>query len=661
MKHNKHIRLLAVLLAALCVACSVPFAAAADWGEPAETPAAPPTPTATPAPTPSPSETPGGGESTPSPTPSATPTPGETPGTSATPTPGASETPAASATPTASPTPTPAAHTVHLTAEAAQVRLGDDYNLLNGVHAVDETGAGVSVQIVDDGGFDQYTLGAYTVRYAATHPVTGQRYTLTRTVTVYKAADQLRYTITIIAPELVLQAGSSGYNLLKDAYALIETGEKGEVGLWSSNGFSTHTPGSYTVTLAARHPVTRELTKAQRAVRVLSEKDFAAYQKTQRRLNGDSNERYAKYLQYRNEIHQQLQVRMEALTADMQAHIDRLSTVFPGKKLRLVRYEPAFVDSDNLEAEQALQLSYPELSTGYTPMDVLDISNWSDILAVFVANGVLNVDKPLDLMNLRTVKFDTLGDVFWDMNKLTYHVDGEELRVMVTPLTAYEAAAIFGWDEDRMASLDELMQPEFLKVFASLTGDKSFDAMSPEAEQAIRDTLPKGLDVQREGVVLTASSLVGKLSYFWGGKYNQLGWNPLWGVPKRVTSEGSKTTDKVRNYGLDCSGFVAWAFINAVEDPSIISAIGEGSANQWAHSNPLGWEEAQPGDLAFRAKPGSVDINHVGIVAYKTDDGDYMIVHCSSKLGGVVVTEAWASGFRYLRRPALYSADKGGK
>lgn len=34
-----------------------------------------------------------------------------------------------------------------------------------------------------------------------------------------------------------------------------------------------------------------------------------------------------------------------------------------------------------------------------------------------------------------------------------------------------------------------------------------------------------------------------------------------------------------------------------------------------------------------------------------------MIVHCSSKENGVVVTEAWSSGFRYFRRPALYQKE----
>jgi cell wall-associated NlpC family hydrolase len=178
--------------------------------------------------------------------------------------------------------------------------------------------------------------------------------------------------------------------------------------------------------------------------------------------------------------------------------------------------------------------------------------------------------------------------------------------------------------------------------------------MTGEEEAAIRANLPDGLAMQRESVVLTAYSLVGQIKYFWGGKYPYLGWNPLWGVPRVVYSEGSKTTGKVRSYGLDCSGFVTWVFINAAEDESVAEAIGDGSNNQWKHSLSLGWDEAQPGDLAFRAAPGTVSTNHVGIVVAKNADGTYLVAHSSSSKNAVVVTEAWSSGFRYMRRPVLY-------
>ena len=85
------------------------------------------------------------------------------------------------------------------------------------------------------------------------------------------------------------------------------------------------------------------------------------------------------------------------------------------------------------------------------------------------------------------------------MNQLTYHQEGDTLRVMLTPRSASEMARHYGWDADREMVLEELMQPEFLKVFASLTGDTSFDDMSEEEAQAIRDSLPEGDVYKRQG------------------------------------------------------------------------------------------------------------------------------------------------------------------
>lgn len=622
--------------------------------EPPATPSPTPEGTAAPTPTPTPGATP---TPTPglTPTPTPTPTPGATP--TPTPTPGATPTPTPTLTPTPSPSPTPG---VTLKGENARIKMGEEgFNMLSGITAQDEKGEALRVTLVDDGDFDYRVPGVYTLRYKAVHPVTGKEYTLTRTITVYKGADQEKYKVTIVAGELVVQVGSS-VDLLKDAKALDENKKPVEFGVNSRGGFNASSPGTYTVILAAMHPVSGELFKQSRTVRVLSEEDYKAWQRAQRRLHGPSNERYAKYLQYRNEIYEKLKAQMDGLTAQLQRRIQMLSSVFADKKVELVRFVPAILDvGDGAADEDEQGVRFPLSAAGYEPLTALSISNWSDILAVFVAGSSLDVEQPLDLMNLRKIEYDGLGKMFSDMNELTYHVDGDSLRIMITPRTAEEMAERYAWGEERRLSLEELMQPEFLKVFASLTGDTSFDDMSEETEASLRATLPKGLDMQREAVVMAACSLVDKVTYFWGGKYNEVGWNPLWGIPRRVTSQGSVTSGKVRNFGLDCSGFVTWSFINAAGDPAVVSAIGQGSSNQWSQSKSLGWDEGQPGDLAFRAKPGSVDINHVGIIAYVTEEGQYMIVHSSSKANGVVITEALSSGFRYLRRPVLYGAGEG--
>jgi len=266
------------------------------------------------------------------------------------------------------------------------------------------------------------------------------------------------------------------------------------------------------------------------------------------------------------------------------------------------------------------------------------------------------VEEPLDLVNLRKIPLDGLDEVFWAMTDISYHEQDGKLRVLLREKTAEEAAQSYGFDDAQLSMLNELLQPEFQKVFASLTGDGAFAELDDAEREEILASLPENLDVGREKVVVTAHSLVGKLSYFWGGKYNELGWNPLWGIPRRVTSPNSPTTGTLRPYGLDCSGFVAWVFINAAGDTDVLSAIGNGSARQWSCSTSLGWDEAQPGDLAFRAVPGSVRVNHVGIVTGKEADGSYLVAHCSSSQNAVVVTEAWESGFRYFRRPVLYES-----
>ena len=131
-----------------------------------------------------------------------------------------------------------------------------------------------------------------------------------------------------------------------------------------------------------------------------------------------------------------------------------------------------------------------------------------------------------------------------------------------------------------------------------------------------------------------------------------MGFNPLWGIDRIVESDNSETYGTIRPYGLDCSGFVQWAFVNAAKDASIANAIGGGTRIQWSNSKTLGWDEALPGDLAFENTPGST--NHVGIVVEKHENGSYSVVHCSSSRNTVIVSDAWESGFRYMRRPVLY-------
>ena len=158
----------------------------------------------------------------------------------------------------------------------------------------------------------------------------------------------------------------------------------------------------------------------------------------------------------------------------------------------------------------------------------------------------------------------------------------------------------------------------------------------------------------RKKLVETALSLVGKVSYFWGGK-SPAGWNNEWGKPKKVTGSGSVTSGTIRPYGLDCSGFTDWVYKTALG-----RSIGTGSANQWSKSTEISASELLPGDLGFKAKPSDPGTNHVLMYVGLTSDGKRQWAHCSSSKGGVVLNTP--SYVKYYRRPngIDYSSPAGG-
>ena len=104
--------------------------------------------------------------------------------------------------------------------------------------------------------------------------------------------------------------------------------------------------------------------------------------------------------------------------------------------------------------------------------------------------------------------------------------------------------------------------------------------MEPTGEaMEVWERLPDDLTMERRMVVTYALALVDKVDYFWGGKSLVLGWDDRWGELTEVTAEGSDSTGTEQPYGLDCSGFVDWAFYNASGGRYIIGQ-GGGAARQ---------------------------------------------------------------------------------
>lgn len=173
--------------------------------------------------------------------------------------------------------------------------------------------------------------------------------------------------------------------------------------------------------------------------------------------------------------------------------------------------------------------------------------------------------------------------------------------------------------------------------------------------------IPEDTDHARLTVLNTGSCLIDSVPYFWGGKASYKGWNDRWGQDVVVSSgsfiaevaaEGgnelrkadAEGTQVLIPYGLDCSGFVDWAYWTALN-----YRIGYSTREQWANSNEITAEELLPGDLGFLCTPSDPMVNHVGMYIGKNDDGEMMWLHCFSGSGVNISSPE----FIYYRRPNI--------
>lgn len=284
------------------------------------------------------------------------------------------------------------------------------------------------------------------------------------------------------------------------------------------------------------------------------------------------------------------------------------------------------------------------------------ISNWRDVLAVYAVRTTTDNASPDEVATLTEEKMEILREIFWDMNAITYwteivpggkdEADTVILHIIVTIKTHLHMADEYQFNTEQRRLLEELMQPKYQELFMVLTGSYQDIELSPDEVAKIIENLPADLSENRKQVVLTAYQLLGKVHYFWGGKSLIIGWDSRWGMPMKVTAEGSSTTGTVRPFGLDCSGMVDWVFYNQSGGQYVIGH-GGGATAQHSYCAPIAWSDAKPGDLVFY--PGD---SHVGIVCGFDSSGNIMVIHCASSENNVVVTGK--IGFTSIGRPEYF-------
>ncbi len=284
--------------------------------------------------------------------------------------------------------------------------------------------------------------------------------------------------------------------------------------------------------------------------------------------------------------------------------------------------------------------------------------DWREVVAVF-ASKVAGAEDGMDVFTLDEERVELLRQVFWDMCEITTEtqdidvpdsdpdddVDDSHtetaLTITITAKTAEQMRMEYSFSKYQNDALDIL-----LENLGSLNVPMGSLNISQEDAIELLENLPDDLDPARKAVVETAVQLVGRVSYFWGGKSLTLGWDDRWGVPTEVTAAGSGSTGTIRPFGLDCSGFVDWTFYNATD-----GSYYPGAAAELPRSTKLLHEYRMERRAAGRS--GVLpDDSHVGIVGGRDADGNLLIVHCSGGANGVVITGS--AGFTTVARPDCF-------
>ena len=306
--------------------------------------------------------------------------------------------------------------------------------------------------------------------------------------------------------------------------------------------------------------------------------------------------------------------------------------------------------NERLETLQTAD-DYDSISVTGQPAD------WIEVLAVFAVKVAGSNDADAaDVATMDADRIARLKAVFWDMTTIAHRIEvihhpgsGDDdgwternLYITITAKTAEEMKTAYHFNRNQIAALEELLEQralllELIEDVYSVSGDTA----------ALLRDLPEDLSPEREAVVRTACSLVGKVNYFWGGKSLVIGWDARWGELRQVTAAGSSTTGTYRPYGMDCSGFVDWVFYNATGGQYVIGH-GGGATMQHNYCTDISWSDAQPGDLVFYP-----DNSHVGIVGGRGANGELLIIHCASGYNNVVITGL--EGFTSIGRPQYYA------
>ncbi len=236
------------------------------------------------------------------------------------------------------------------------------------------------------------------------------------------------------------------------------------------------------------------------------------------------------------------------------------------------------------------------------------------------------IDKPTEIITTTkipgTQKYEKTGSrtVEPEYGQISYGV------VTVKGLKAQDILAYYGLSDDKDAEgayQRKYKQAELLISGAGLAQTYNIKVpsvinLSSDIEMQLRRGFDsEGIAGNRKTLLSVAKALVGKVPYEWGGKAIKEGYDTTWWTIK----------ENGQQKGLDCSGFVQWAFrTSGIEEWRGLYSTMEILKN----TETIGYEDLVPGDLGLLNNGQS--LNHVGIYF-----GNGYWIHCSSGKGTVVI------------------------
>lgn len=195
-----------------------------------------------------------------------------------------------------------------------------------------------------------------------------------------------------------------------------------------------------------------------------------------------------------------------------------------------------------------------------------------------------------------------------------------------------------GWNEECVAAVTSLIDKDWFTEYGlSLSTVETKVPLTEEEISKYMSLLPAALSEERKELIHFALTAVGKVPYYYGGKAGKQGLEGN-AFGKTIAERDYKGRNRK---GLDCSGFVQWAYWTATDNAldfvsSTKELIGQG--------RKIKRSELVAGDLIIQPSGDS----HVLMFLCWTEEGRMLAIHENGTAGTISVDEVSAN-YPYYR------------